>query len=112
MGRELGISSVVVLLSVFAGAPSALHRARTAPRSIVVLEKPFGEDLAGAIELNHILSNLDPGQAIFRVDHFLAMATVQNLLGTRLANRVLEPIWHCAHISRVDIIWDESLDLG
>jgi glucose-6-phosphate 1-dehydrogenase len=97
--------------SVFPGAVSALHRAGTAPGSIVALEKPFGEDLAGAIELNRLLSSLYSEQAIFRVDHFLAMTTVQNILGTRLANRVLEPIWNSAHISRVDIIWDESLAL-
>jgi glucose-6-phosphate 1-dehydrogenase len=97
--------------SVFPAAVSALHRAGTAPGSVIVLEKPFSEDLAGAIELNRLLSNLYPERAIFRVDHFLAMATVQNILGTRLANRVLEPIWNSAHISRVDIIWDESLAL-
>lgn len=97
--------------SVFPGAVKALHRAGTAPGSIVVLEKPFGEDLAEATELNRLLAGLYPEQAIFRVDHFLAMTTVQNILGTRLANRVLEPIWNSAHISRVDIIWEESLAL-
>lgn len=97
--------------SVFPGAVRALHRAGTAPGSIVVLEKPFGADLSEAIELNRLLSSLYPEQAIFRVDHFLAMTTVQNILGTRLANRVLEPIWNSAHISRVDIVWDESLAL-
>src|SRR5262245_27444574 len=70
--------------SVFPGAVSALHRAGTAPRSVVVLEKPFGEDLSRAIALNRLLSRLYPEQAIFRVDHFLAMTTVQNILGTRL----------------------------
>ena len=48
---------------------------------------------------------------MFRVDHFLAMTTVRNLLGTRLANRVLEPIWNSAHIAEVEIVWDESLAL-
>jgi glucose-6-phosphate 1-dehydrogenase len=97
--------------SVFPGAVTALHSAGTAPGSIVVLEKPFGEDLGEAIELNRLLSSLYAEQAIFRVDHFLAMTTVQNILGTRLANRVFEPIWNSAHISRVDIVWDESLAL-
>jgi len=97
--------------SVFPGAVTALHRAGTAPGSIVVLEKPFGEDLGEAIALNRLLSSLYPEEAIFRVDHFLAMTTVQNILGTRLANRVIEPIWSSAHISRVDIIWDETLAL-
>jgi glucose-6-phosphate 1-dehydrogenase len=67
--------------------------------------------LSDAIELNRLLSGLYPEQAIFRVDHFLAMTTVQNILGTRLANRILEPIWSSAHISQVDIVWDESLAL-
>jgi glucose-6-phosphate 1-dehydrogenase len=97
--------------SVFPGAVRALHRVGTAPGSIVVLEKPFGENLGEAVELNRLLSGLYPEQAIFRVDHFLAMTTVQNILGTRLANRVLEPIWNSAHISRIDIVWDETLAL-
>jgi glucose-6-phosphate 1-dehydrogenase len=110
-GREPLAAYLALPPSVFPGAVSALHRAGTAPGSMVVLEKPFGEDLGGAIALNRLLSNFYPEHAIFRVDHFLAMATVQNLLGTRLANRVLEPIWNSAHISRVNIIWDESLAL-
>lgn len=52
-----------------------------------------------------------PEEAVFRVDHFLAMTTVQNVLGTRLANRVLEPIWNGAHIAEIDIVWDETLAL-
>jgi glucose-6-phosphate 1-dehydrogenase len=48
---------------------------------------------------------------VFRVDHFLAMTTVRNVLGTRLANRVLEPIWNSAQIEEVEIVWDESLAL-
>lgn len=97
--------------SIFAATVSALHRAGTTERSMIVLEKPFSEELTGAIELNRRLSELYPERAIFRVDHFLAMTTVQNLLGTRLANRVLEPIWNSAHISHVEITWDESLAL-
>jgi glucose-6-phosphate 1-dehydrogenase len=50
-------------------------------------------------------------EAVFRVDHFLAMTTVQNMLGSRLANRVLEPIWNGTHIAEVDIVWEESLAL-
>jgi len=48
---------------------------------------------------------------VFRVDHFLAMTTVQNVLGTRLANRVFEPIWNSTHLAEVDITWDETLAL-
>jgi glucose-6-phosphate 1-dehydrogenase len=97
--------------SVFGATVSALHGAGLAPGSSLVLEKPFGEDLAEATELNTLLSRVIPEEAVFRVDHFLAMTTVQNVLGTRLANRALEPIWNSAHIAEVDIVWDETLAL-
>ncbi|MDQ0381373.1 glucose-6-phosphate dehydrogenase [Amycolatopsis thermophila] len=97
--------------AVFPAAVSALHEADLPPGSRIVLEKPFGEDLDSALELNRLLADLVPEQAVFRVDHFLAMTTVQNVLGTRLANRMLEPVWNAAHIAEVDIVWDESLAL-
>ncbi|WP_432827357.1 glucose-6-phosphate dehydrogenase [Dactylosporangium sp. CA-092794] len=97
--------------SIFPAAVSALHGAGTAAGSTIVLEKPFGESLHDAVELNRLLSGLYPEPSVFRVDHFLAMPTVRNILGVRLANRVLEPIWNSAHIERVDIVWDESLAL-
>jgi len=97
--------------SIFGATVSALHHAGLPAGSTIVLEKPFGEDLHDAIELNRLLAEVVPEQAVFRVDHFLAMTTVQNLLGTRLANRVLEPIWNTAHIAEIDITWEESLAL-
>ena len=97
--------------AVFPGAVTALRGAGLPPGSRIVLEKPFGENLADAQELNRLLSEVVPEQAVFRVDHFLAMTTVQNLLGSRLANRVLEPLWNSAHISEIEIVWDESLAL-
>jgi glucose-6-phosphate 1-dehydrogenase len=96
---------------VFAAAVSALHGAGLAAGSTIVLEKPFGEDLAEATELNAVLSQVIPEDAVFRVDHFLAMTTVQNVLSTRLANRALEPVWNSAHIAEIDIVWDETLAL-
>ena len=97
--------------AVFPAAVTAIHEAGLPPGSRIVLEKPFGEDLDSAVELNRLLAETVPEQAVFRVDHFLAMTTVQNVLGTRLANRVLEPIWNAAHIAEVDIVWEESLAL-
>lgn len=97
--------------AVFPTAVSALHRTGLSPESQVVLEKPFGEDLDSARALNRLLAELVDERHVFRVDHFLAMSTVQNVLGTRLANRVLEPIWNSAHIDEVEIVWDESLAL-
>jgi glucose-6-phosphate 1-dehydrogenase len=97
--------------AVFPSAVSALQRAGLAADSQVVLEKPFGEDLQSARALNRLLADLVDERHAFRVDHFLAMTTVQNVLGTRLANRVLEPIWNSAHIEEVEIVWEESLAL-
>lgn len=97
--------------ALFAPAITSLHTAGLPAGSRVVIEKPFGEDLASAQELNRLLAELVPEQAVFRVDHFLAMTTVQNVLGSRLANRVLEPIWNSTHIAEVGIVWDETLAL-
>jgi glucose-6-phosphate 1-dehydrogenase len=97
--------------AVFPAAVSALHREGLPEDSQVVLEKPFGEDLDSARALNRLLAELADERHVFRVDHFLAMSTVQNVLGTRLANRVLEPIWNSAHIEEIEIVWEESLAL-
>jgi glucose-6-phosphate 1-dehydrogenase len=97
--------------ALFPTAIETLHAATLPAGSRLVLEKPFGEDLAGAQALNRLLARLVPEQAVFRVDHFLAMTTVQNLLGSRLANRVLESMWNSAHIDTIEIIWDETLTL-
>ena len=97
--------------AVFPTAVSALDRAGLPAESQVVLEKPFGEDLDSARALNTLVAELVDERHVFRVDHFLAMTTVQNVLGTRLANRALEPIWNCAHIDEIEIIWDETVAL-
>lgn len=97
--------------ALFPTAVQTLDRVGLPPGSTIVLEKPFGEDLTSAMELNRLLADLVPEEAVFRVDHFLAMTTVQNLLGSRLSNRVLEPIWNSAHIARIEIIWEETLTL-
>jgi glucose-6-phosphate 1-dehydrogenase len=97
--------------AVFPAAVSALHAAGLPDESQVVLEKPFGEDLDSAKALNRLLSALVDERHVFRVDHFLAMTTVRNVLGTRLANRVLEPLWNSIHIKEIEIVWEESLAL-
>jgi glucose-6-phosphate 1-dehydrogenase len=97
--------------AVFPTVVQTLHRAGLPPGSRIVLEKPFGEDLESAAHLNRLLAQVLPEQSVFRVDHFLAMTTVQNVLGSRLANRILEPVWNSAHIAEVEIVWEETLAL-
>jgi glucose-6-phosphate 1-dehydrogenase len=77
----------------------------------LVMEKPFGTDAASAIALNELLAQLVPEDQVFRVDHFLGMSTVLNILGVRFANRILEPVLTAEHVDGVDIVFDEQLGL-
>jgi glucose-6-phosphate 1-dehydrogenase len=75
----------------------------------VVVEKPFGRDLASAQELNRTLHHCFPESEIFRIDHYLGKEPVQNLLFFRFANAFVEPIWNRHHIQRVQITMAEAL---
>ncbi len=77
----------------------------------LALEKPFGTDHAAAVAFNELLHRVVPEKDIFRLDHFLGVATVFNLVGLRFANRMLQPIWSGEHIEKVEIIYDEDLAL-
>ncbi len=78
----------------------------------IVIEKPFGHDLASAQELNLILHRWFGEEQIFRIDHYLAKETVQNMLVFRFANSIFEPIWNRHHIDHVGIVAAESLGIG
>jgi glucose-6-phosphate 1-dehydrogenase len=100
--------------AVFPGAIEALAAAGLPDGSRVVVEKPFGEDLRGAERLNALIARLfgvSAEQTVFRVDHFLGLASVQNLLGLRLGNRMIDPAWNGAHVEHVEIVWEETLGL-
>lgn len=79
--------------------------------TVLALEKPFGVDEAGARALNATLLRLVPENQVYRVDHFLGRSTVLNLLGVRLANRMLEAVWSAEDIESVVIRYDEMLAL-
>jgi glucose-6-phosphate 1-dehydrogenase len=80
-------------------------------RTRLVVEKPFGTDAASAEALNELVHRLVPEDQVYRVDHFLGLSTVRNVVGVRFANRIFEPVLNADHVARVDVVWDESLGL-
>ncbi|MFE5670076.1 glucose-6-phosphate dehydrogenase [Agromyces sp. NPDC056523] len=88
-----------------------LERIPTPEGMRLALEKPFGTDIESARRLDELLTRIVPERQIYRIDHFLGRATVLNILGTRFANRLIEPIWNRHVIERVEIVYDETLAL-
>jgi glucose-6-phosphate 1-dehydrogenase len=97
--------------SVFATVIGGLAAANCASGARVVLEKPFGRDLASARELNGILHQHFPEEAIFRIDHYLGKEPVQNIIYTRFSNAFLEPIWNRTYIRSMHITMAEDFDV-
>jgi len=93
------------------GRVGLLHEHDGAWRRLVV-EKPFGTDLASAKALNEELLKLLTEHQIYRIDHYLGKETVQNILVLRFANGIFEPIWNRNHIDHVQITVDEKLGVG
>ncbi len=94
--------------SMFATVVDGLCKTGCAEQARVVVEKPFGRDLASARELNRILTGAFPEASIYRIDHFLGKEPVQNIYYTRFANSMFEPIWNRNYISGVQITMAES----
>ncbi|WP_211348912.1 glucose-6-phosphate dehydrogenase [Nocardioides litoris] len=88
-----------------------LREARLVERSRVVMEKPFGVDLASAQRLNHEVHQVFSEDQVFRIDHFLGKEAAQNILAFRFANGLFEPIWNRNFIDHVQIDVPETLGL-
>jgi glucose-6-phosphate 1-dehydrogenase len=100
--------------ALFRPAITAIAAAGPLPGSRIVFEKPFGESLGEAVELNALLRNelgAAGAQSVYRVDHVLGMPTIPNLIAMRTDNRMLEAIWDGEHIEQIDILWEETLAL-
>lgn len=94
--------------SMFATVANGLAGVGLNAGARLVIEKPFGRDLASALELNDALHKHFGESAIFRIDHFLGKEALRSLLVTRFANTILEPLWHRTYVSHVKITMAEN----
>jgi glucose-6-phosphate 1-dehydrogenase len=98
--------------SLFETVIEGLGSAGLAKNARVIVEKPFGRDLASARELNNVAHAVFPEDSIFRIDHFLGKEAIMNILYFRFANSFLEPIWNRNYLASVQITLSEDFGVG
>ncbi len=94
-----------------AGVIEELGRAGLGEDARVIMEKPFGRDLASARELDALVHSVFDEEQVFRIDHYIGREAVQNLLALRFANGMFEPVWNRNHVDHVQIDVPETLSI-
>ncbi|PHQ52943.1 glucose-6-phosphate dehydrogenase [Streptomyces cinnamoneus] len=110
-GSPRRLCHLAVPPSAFASVIGMLGRCGLAERARVIVEKPFGTDLASARALNETVHAVFDESRVFRIDHFLGKESVDNILALRFANGLFEPVWNRDHISHVQIDVPETIGI-
>ena len=115
--RQLGKSQaplhyLAVPPSLFGTVAQGLQKSGCATNARVVVEKPFGHNLPTALELNRVLHKVFPEENIYRIDHYLGKEPVQNIIYTRFANPIFEPIWNRDHVRSIQVTMAENFGVS
>ena len=111
-GTPRRIYHLAIPPAAFPGVVKMLGDSGLDARARVIVEKPFGTDLASAKALNAAVHAVFPEQDVFRIDHFLGKESVENILALRFANGLFEPIWNRDHVDHVQIDVPETLTVA
>jgi glucose-6-phosphate 1-dehydrogenase len=109
VGSKQAVYYMAIPPTMFPTVAQSLASVGLHERGRIVVEKPFGRDLASAVELNEVLHSVFPEEKIFRIDHYLGKESVEDLLVFRFSNTLLEPVWNRNYVRSVQITMSETI---